>query len=232
MTRSVIRLEDVKKTYMLGKTPISALRGVNFDVHKGDFIAILGPSGSGKTTLLSIMGLLDRPTEGHVYIEERDVSRLRDNELADVRSKKIGFIFQTFQLVPWLTALQNVEVPMIISNTPPGIRREKAIDALKRVGLGHRLSHKPLELSGGEMQRTAIARALVNDPDVVLADEPTGNLDSKTGQELIALLKELNEKYGTTLVIVTHNIELTKGARRVVHLRDGLIMEDGGIPSG
>ncbi|MCS7364905.1 MAG: ABC transporter ATP-binding protein [archaeon GB-1867-035] len=221
-----VELFDVRKDYFLGKIRVPALRGVNLKVLSGDFISIVGPSGSGKTTLLNVMGLLDRPTEGKVYINGMDVSRLSESERAKVRLKYIGFTFQMFHLIPWLTALQNVEIPLILAGVPSKLRVKRAIECLRAVGLADRMNHRPGELSGGEQQRVAIARAIANNPKIILADEPTGNLDSKTGRTIVELLRSLNEKLKTTVIIVTHNLEVAKSTNKIYHLRDGVIVKE------
>lgn len=222
----ILKLENVSKTYMMGEMPVPALKGINFEVYDKDFVAVLGPSGSGKTTLLNIMAILDRPTEGTVYVNGLNVSELSDEELAELRLKKFGFVFQTFQLVSWLTALKNVEVPLIVAEVTAEERERKARKLLSLVGLAERTNHRPLQLSGGEQQRVAIARALINNPDLILADEPTGNVDSRTGMEIISLLERLNSKRGVAIIIVTHNITIASKARRTVYLKDGAIVKE------
>lgn len=222
----ILKLENVSKTYMMGEMPVPALKGIDFEVYDKDFVAVLGPSGSGKTTLLNIMAILDRPTEGTVYVNGLNVSELSDEELAELRLKKFGFVFQTFQLVSWLTALKNVEVPLIVAEVTAEERERKARKLLSLVGLAERTNHRPLQLSGGEQQRVAIARALINNPDLILADEPTGNVDSRTGMEIISLLERLNSKRGVAIVIVTHNITIASKARRTVYLKDGAIVKE------
>jgi putative ABC transport system ATP-binding protein len=220
-----MRLEGVKKHYRLGVATVEALRGIDLTVNSGDFVSVIGPSGSGKTTLLNIIGLLDRPSEGLMRLDGRDTSLLSDSDLSDLRLSRLGFVFQSFQLIPWLSARKNVEIPLTIAGRDRSEREERAVSALKAVSLEHRMNHRPFELSGGEQQRVALARALVNDPAVVLADEPTGNLDSKTGAEIISLMKSLNKDRGTTIIIVTHNLELAKASQVTYVLRDGLIVE-------
>ncbi|MDH5462111.1 MAG: ABC transporter ATP-binding protein [Candidatus Bathyarchaeota archaeon] len=224
--KTILKLENVRKTYLMGEVLVPALRGVNFEVYEKDFVAIFGPSGSGKTTFLNIIGLLDRPTEGKTYVDGSNILKLNDSELAELRLKKFGFVFQTFQLVPWLTALQNVEIPLTIAGVTVDEREQKAIELLRLVGLADRMTHRPLELSGGEQQRVAIARALVNDPEIILADEPTGNLDSKTGMEIIFLLKRLNDERGATIVVVTHDKDIVDKVKRIVYLMDGAIIKE------
>lgn len=224
--KPILKLENVRKTYVMGEVLVPALRDVNFEVYEKDFVAIFGPSGSGKTTFLNIIGLLDRPTEGKIYIDESNVLKLNDSELAELRLKKFGFVFQAFQLIPWLTALQNVEIPLTIAGVTVDKREQKAIELLGLVGLAERMTHRPLELSGGEQQRVAIARALVNDPEIILADEPTGNLDSKTGMEIILLLKRLNDERGATIVTVTHDKDIADKVKRIAYLKDGAIAKE------
>ena len=218
----VIELKDLTKTYKMGQVPVEALRGVSLKVYKGDFIAILGPSGSGKSTLLNMIGALDRPTSGTVVIDDLDISTLSDDQLADIR-RNIGFVYQTFNLIPRLDAISNVELPLSIAGVSKKARRLKAEVMLKIVGLGDRIHHKPSELSGGERQRVAIARALVTNPSFLIMDEPTGNLDSKTGLEIMELAKRLNKEQGITLVVVTHDPEIGNEAKKIIYLRDGLI---------
>ena len=224
-TISVVETINLRKTYMLGKVPVNALQGVNLKVEKGDFIAILGPSGSGKSTLLNMIGALDKPTEGKVFIEGIDVSTLNDNELADLR-RRIGFVFQFFNLIPRLTAKGNVELTMAILGLGKSERRKRAEELLETVGLKERANHKPAELSGGERQRVAIARALANNPKFLLMDEPTGNIDSKTANEVIELVKRLNEEKGVTIIIVTHDQQITSQTKRTVQMLDGLIIKE------
>jgi len=225
MSSSVIRLENVWKIYDLGKIKVKALKGVSIRIKKGEFLAIMGPSGSGKSTFLHIAGCLDKPTEGKVFIKNRRVDCLDENELADIRLNFIGFVFQFFYLLPTLSALENVELPTIFKNIPRKERIKKARELLEKVGLKGRESHKPMELSGGERQRVAIARALANDPEVVLADEPTGNLDTKSGKIIMDLFKRLN-KEGKTVVVVTHDPQIANYADRIAVMRDGKIIKD------
>jgi putative ABC transport system ATP-binding protein len=225
MAEPVIELKNVWKIYDMDKVKVTALEDVSLKIYKGDFICIIGPSGSGKSTLMHIMGTLDRPTKGKMLLNSKDVSKYDDNELARVRGKEIGFVFQQFNLIPTLTASENVELPMIFQNISIAERRARSKDLLTQVGLGHRLDHLPNEMSGGERQRVAIARALANDPLVVFADEPTGNLDSRTGKEIMMLLSHLSEEHGKTLVIVTHDSELAEGIDKKVKIRDGKIVE-------
>ncbi len=223
--KAIVEVINLKKTYMLGKVPVQALNGVNLKVNEGDFLAILGPSGSGKSTLLHLIGALDRPTEGKVLIEGVDISTLDDGQLADLR-RKIGFVFQYFNLIPRLTARENVELPLAINGLGRSERRKKAEKLLEIVGLKNRMNHKPTELSGGEQQRVAIARALANDPKLLLMDEPTGNLDSKTGEEIARLVKRLNEEENITIILVTHDESMTRVANRIAYIRDGLIIRE------
>jgi len=217
----LIELIDVYKYYVMGLTTIKALNGINLKIDKGEFISIVGPSGSGKTTLLNIIGLLDRPTKGKVILENKDVSSLNDNELSSLRAEKIGFIFQTFNLIPNLTAKENVELASAFSNKVRDSEK-KALELLKIVGLEDRANHRPSQLSGGEQQRVAIARALMNDPIILLADEPTGNLDSKTSLEILEIFKMLNKR-GVTILLVTHNMMLAEEANRILYIKDGKI---------
>lgn len=222
---TIVEAVNLKKTYMLGKIPVEALRGVNLKVENGDFLSILGPSGSGKSTLLHLIGALDKPTEGKVFIEGVDVSTLNDNQLADLR-RKIGFVFQFFNLIPRFTARENVELPMAINGLSKGERRKRSEELLENVGLKDRMNHKPTELSGGEQQRVAIARALANNPSFLLMDEPTGNIDSKAADDILKLVKSLNEGKGITTIMVTHDHRLASQAERTVHMLDGLIVQE------
>ena len=222
---TIVEAVNLKKTYMLGKVPVEALRGVNLKVENGDFLSILGPSGSGKSTLLHLIGALDKPTEGKVFIEGVDVSTLNDNQLADLR-RKIGFVFQFFNLIPRFTARENVELPMAINGLSKGERRKRSEELLENVGLKDRMNHKPTELSGGEQQRVAIARALANNPSFLLMDEPTGNIDSKAADDILKLVKSLNEGEGITTIMVTHDHRLASQAERTVHMLDGLIVQE------
>jgi len=221
-----IETKDLTKTFEFGDLAVFALRGINLKVKRGEYISIVGPSGSGKSTLLNMLGALDRPSKGRILIDDVEITRLNDWRLADFRNRKIGFIFQSFNLIPRSTALKNVELPAIVSGVPGKIRRERAIHLLEMVGLGDKLSRRPNFMSGGEQQRVAIARALINKPAFILADEPTGNLDSKTGTEIAELLREINREQKATIVMVTHNPELANETDRILHLRDGAIEKE------
>jgi putative ABC transport system ATP-binding protein len=225
MTVPVIRFQDLKKIYPMEGETVHALKGIDVDINQGEFIAIMGPSGSGKSTLMHIAGLLDSPTEGRYELEGDDVSHLSRDKLADIRNRRIGFIFQSYNLLARCSALENVELPMLYRRPGDPDRRKKAMEALRMVGMEHRAFHLPRQLSGGQQQRVAAARALVNDPALILADEPTGNLDTKTGREIMKLLESLHEK-GITVVIVTHDPEVGRSARRRISLRDGLVESD------
>jgi len=221
----LIDVRNLKKIYAIGKVEVHALRGVSFNVEPGEFIAIMGPSGSGKSTLMDILGCLAKPTEGEYYLEAQEVGKLSDNHLAEIRNRKVGFVFQSFNLLPRTTALHNVELPLIYSGVGRRERKRRAFDALEAVGLADRVNHKSNELSGGQIQRVAIARALVNNPSITFADEPTGNLDTKSSEELMAIFEELNQG-GNTIIMVTHEADLAARAQRVLHIRDGLIERD------
>jgi putative ABC transport system ATP-binding protein len=219
----LIRVENVVKEYKMGNNIVRALRGISVEVKRGEYISIMGPSGSGKSTLFNMIGALDKPTDGKVFIEGQDMSELDPFELAWLRCHKIGYIFQTFNLIPVMTALENVTLPMIFAGMSRKEREEKGKMLLEMVGLGHRIHHKPYELSGGQQQRVAIARALANDPAIILADEPTGNLDLKTGREIITLMKRLNEERGTTIISATHDLKMIDVSDRIIFIRDGLV---------
>jgi putative ABC transport system ATP-binding protein len=221
----VIDIENITKVYVMGEETVHALRGVSLQIRRNEYLAIMGPSGSGKSTLMNMLGCLDTPSSGRYSFNGKDVSAMNDDELAAIRNHEIGFVFQTFNLLPRSTSLRNVELPLIYAGLDPERREEKAAQALRDVGLGDRIHHKPNELSGGQRQRVAIARALVNDPSIILADEPTGNLDSRTGEEIMQLLENLYQG-GNTIIVVTHEPDIARHARRIVFLRDGLIESD------
>ncbi len=225
MNKRIIEIDKVAKVYKMGTEKVFALREVSVDIHENEYVAIMGPSGSGKSTLMNILGCLDTPTAGRYAIGDADVSRMNDNQLAEIRNRKIGFVFQTFNLLPRASSLKNVELPLIYAGMSGSERQQKAQNALTKVGLGDRMTHKPNELSGGQRQRVAIARALVNDPSIILADEPTGNLDTKTGEEIMQLFADL-WKTGNTIIIVTHEEEIARHAHRIIKIRDGLIESD------
>jgi putative ABC transport system ATP-binding protein len=221
----MVRIENLKKIYRTGSISVTALENINFKIDKGEFVAVMGPSGSGKSTLMNILGCLDRPSEGSYTLDGVNINNLSDNELAEIRNKKIGFIFQAFNLLPRTTALKNVELPMMYAGLPVRERRERAMDALKRVGLEDRMDHRPNELSGGQKQRVAIARALVNNPAIILADEPTGNLDTASGEEIMKIFKQLNGE-GVTIILVTHENDIARHAKRILSFRDGHLIAD------
>ena len=222
--QSLIDIRDVTKVYKMGEVEVHALRGVSLQIRNGEMMSIMGPSGSGKSTLMNILGALDVPTSGTYMLDGNDVGRLTDNQLAEIRNRKIGFVFQSFNLLPRTSALVNVELPLMYAGTTN--RRERCIAALEMVGLGDRLNHHPNELSGGQQQRVAIARALVSDPSVIMADEPTGNLDSKAGEEIMRIFQQLNAERDITIIFVTHDQEIADHTRRIVRLQDGLIVSD------
>lgn len=219
---NVIEVQDIKKTYRMGEVDVHALRGVSFTIQRGEVVSIMGPSGSGKSTLMNTLGCLDRPTSGDYFLDGETVATLNDDQLADIRNRKVGFVFQSFNLLTRQTAITNVELPLRYSGNPEG-RRERAKEALISVGLGDRMTHRPFELSGGQQQRVAVARAIVNNPAIIMADEPTGNLDSKVGQEIMNLLLSLNKDLGTTLIIITHDPRIAEQTQRVIRLKDGLL---------
>ncbi len=221
----VIDIENITKHYVMGEETVHALRGVTLKIRRGEYLAIMGPSGSGKSTLMNMLGCLDTPSSGKYLFNKKDVSAMNDDELAAIRNHEIGFVFQTFNLLPRSTSLKNVELPLIYAGIDAETRERKAAQVLSDVGLGERMHHKPNELSGGQRQRVAIARALVNEPSIILADEPTGNLDSRTGEEIMQLLENLYQN-GNTIILVTHESDIARHARRIVHLRDGVIESD------
>ncbi len=225
-TQNIVRTRGVKRVYQMGKLSLEALKGIDMEVQRGEYISIMGPSGSGKSTLFNMIGALDKPTEGKVYIDEVDVAQLDAYELAWLRCRKIGYIFQTFNLIPVMTALENVTLPMIFAGLATDEAIDKGVDLLTLVGLGERVQHKPLELSGGQQQRVAVARALANDPAIVLADEPTGNLDRKTGREIIELLRELNQGKQVTIISATHDLKMLDVSDRILWVQDGRITKN------
>jgi putative ABC transport system ATP-binding protein len=226
VTAPAIEAVDVTRTYELDGVTVEALRGVTLRIHSGEFVALIGPSGSGKSTLMHLLGCLDRPTAGELRVGGRDVSTMSDGELAELRNETVGFVFQSFQLLPRTSALDNVALPLVYRGVRRGERKQRAEAALRGVGLGHRMRHRPAQLSGGEQQRVAIARALVGEPQVLLADEPTGNLDTRTGDEVMTILERLNDERGVAVVLVTHEADVARRARRQLHVRDGLIESD------
>jgi putative ABC transport system ATP-binding protein len=219
----VVEATDVVKTYKMGEVEVQALRGASLKVKRGEVVAIMGPSGSGKTTMMNILGCLDRPTSGEYILDGEPVAKLNDDQLANIRNHKVGFVFQSFNLLPRQTAVSNVELPLRYAGLVDGGRRKRATAALEAVGLGERINHRPMELSGGQQQRVAIARAIVNEPAIIMADEPTGNLDSKVGKEIMSLLLNLNKERGTTLIIITHDAMIGGQAQRIIHIRDGVV---------
>lgn len=221
----MIKMENLTKTYRSGPIEVKALKDVSLMIQKEEFVSIMGPSGSGKSTFMNILGCLDKATSGKYILDQVNVEELEEKELASVRNKKIGFVFQSFNLLPKISSLKNVELPMMYAGIPPKERKEKAIEALKKVGLENRLDHKPNELSGGQRQRVAIARSLVNTPSIILADEPTGNLDSKSGEEVMGIFQSLNNE-GVTIVLVTHELEIAQFSKRIVVFKDGALIED------
>jgi len=222
---SVISVKDLKKTYIMGLTQVNALQSVSIDISKNEYVALMGPSGSGKSTLMNLLGCLDTPSSGEYWLNGTNVSSMSDSELAEVRNKEIGFVFQTFNLLPRLSALENVALPLVYAGMSKSNRLERAEEVLKAVGLADRMDHKPNELSGGQRQRVAIARALVNKPSIILADEPTGNLDTKTSIEIMGILEEIHNQ-GNTIILVTHEADIAEHAHRIVRLRDGLVETD------
>lgn len=233
--QSVIQLKDITKSYYMGKQVLQVLKGITLSINKNEYVALMGPSGSGKSTLMNILGCLDSPTSGSYILNGQDVSQMVDNELAEVRNKEIGFVFQQFNLLPRLTALENVALTLVYAGISRKQRNDIAMDVLQKVGLGDRSHHKPNELSGGQIQRVAVARALVNNPSIILADEPTGNLDTKTSFEIMELFSEIHEG-GNTVVLVTHEEDIANYAKRIIRLRDGVIekdiMKEAGVPAG
>jgi len=225
MQKELITIKDIGRKYVIGTEVIHALKSVSLSINKGEFVALMGPSGSGKSTLMNILGCLDTPTKGQYVLNGIDVSRMSDNELAEVRNKEIGFVFQTFNLLPRSTSLDNVALPLIYAGASKKERDERAQKALENVGLGNRVTHKPNELSGGQRQRVAVARALINNPSIILADEPTGNLDTKTSIEIMGLLEEIHSR-GNTIILVTHEEDIAQHAHRIVRMRDGLVEND------
>jgi putative ABC transport system ATP-binding protein len=231
MNDPILRVRNLSKTYMQGKIPVHALSDVSFDVYKGEFLSIVGPSGSGKSTFLSMIGLLDKPTSGSVFIEGVEVTKARDSEAPVIRRKKIGFVFQHFNLIPTLSAVENVDIAMRFAREPKNKRKERAIELLTQMGLRDRMNHKPSELSGGEQQRVAIARAMANNPAIILADEPTGEVDTKTRDMIVELLRGLSEK-GQTILVVTHDMAVSSKTRRIISMKDGMIDSDKMIGEG
>jgi len=221
----IIRVKELRKTYIMGVEEIHALKNVSLDIKKNEYVALMGPSGSGKSTLMNLLGCLDTPSSGNYFLNDIDVSQMADGELAEVRNKEIGFVFQTFNLLPRLSSLDNVALPLVYAGLGKKARKEKAAEVLNAVGLGDRMGHRPNELSGGQRQRVAIARALVNDPAIILADEPTGNLDTKTSIEIMEILERLHEQ-GNTIIVVTHEPDIAEHAHRIIRLRDGLVESD------
>jgi putative ABC transport system ATP-binding protein len=226
MSELVVDARDIRKIYVMGDVEVHALRGLNLTISSGEVVAIMGPSGSGKSTLMNTLGCLDRPTSGEYYLDGESVAELSDDQLADIRNRKVGFVFQSFNLLPRATALANVELPLRYAGISAKERRERATAALQSVGLGDRIHHRPNELSGGQQQRVAMARSLINNPAIIMADEPTGNLDTTSGDEIMRLLLDLNKERGTTLIIVTHDPEIAELTQRIVMIRDGVVVEE------
>ena len=222
----VVEARDLVKVYKMGEVEVQALRGASLKIERGEVVAIMGPSGSGKTTLMNILGCLDRPTSGEYILDGEPVAKLNDDQLANIRNHKVGFVFQSFNLLSRQSALSNVELPLRYAGLVDGKRRERAKAALEAVGLGNRLNHRPMELSGGQQQRVAVARAIVNEPAIIMADEPTGNLDSKVGKEIMTLLLNLNKESGTTLIIITHDPTIGEQAQRIIRIRDGVVEDN------
>lgn len=231
MSTPIIQIKNLMKTYQLGGEPVHALNDVSLEINQGEFLAIIGPSGSGKSTLMNMIGCLDRPDSGQYLLDEKDIGKMNDNQLAAIRNQKIGFIFQNFNLLTKLSALENVELPLLYGGISAKTRKEMSLDALKRVGLAERADHLPTQLSGGQQQRVAIARALVGNPSILLADEPTGALDSKTSKEILEIMKQLNE-LGNTIILITHDLVIAKQAKRMVSIQDGRLQENGGVLVG
>jgi putative ABC transport system ATP-binding protein len=225
MSKTLIKISNIKRDFALGNEIVYVLKGIDLEIKKGEYVALMGPSGSGKSTLMNLLGCLDTPTSGSYILNGKDVSKMHDDELADIRNKEIGFIFQTFNLLPRTTALDNVALPMIYAGHSKSERNTRATEVLKQVNLADRMDHQPNQLSGGQRQRVAIARALVNKPSIILADEPTGNLDSKTSEEIMALLEEIHQK-GNTIIVVTHEEDIAAHAKRIIRMRDGRIESD------
>jgi len=226
MDDTVINVQDLSKVYTMGAQEVHALRGVTMSVKRGEALAIMGPSGSGKSTLMNILGCLDQPSSGEYYLDGEDVSQMEEDDLADIRNRRVGFIFQNFNLLPRTSALENVQLPLLYAGASAKLRKERAEEMLQAVGLGERMDHMPNELSGGQQQRVAIARSLVNAPSIILADEPTGNLDSKSGQEVMVILQDLNQRQGITVILVTHDRQVAHHAHRILHLFDGEIARE------
>jgi len=231
MSTPIIQLKNLMKTYNLGGETVHALNNVSLEIQKGEFLAIIGPSGSGKSTLMNMLGCLDRPDKGTYHLDGKDIGKMNDNQLATIRNQKIGFIFQNFNLLSKLTAVENVELPLVYSGVAAGVRRKLALESLEKVGLKDRAGHLPSQLSGGQQQRVAIARALSTQPSILLADEPTGALDSRTSKDILQLMKEINE-VGHTIILITHDLEIAKQAKRMVSIQDGQLQENGGVLLG